>query len=62
VAEGKAASLILEQPRAGLSVGTAEHAAVGDYNTPDPFTGKVSNVRVKATAVRETAGGKKKES
>ena len=62
VAEGKAAGLIQEQPRAGLSVGTAEHAAVGDYNTPDPFTGKVSNVRVKATAVREATGGKKKES
>jgi arylsulfatase A len=60
VAEGKAAGLIAEQPRAGLWVGTTGNGAVGDYAAPNPFNGKVSNVRVKATATRE-AGGKKAE-
>jgi len=53
VAEGKAGGLIGQQPRAGLSVGYASQAAVGDYDTPDPFKGKVSNVRVKATAAKK---------
>ena len=53
VAEGKASGLIPQQPRAGFSVGTAGRAAVGDYDTPNPFKGKVTNVRVKTTAVRE---------
>jgi arylsulfatase A-like enzyme len=52
VAEGRAAGLIQQQPRAGLSVGTAGHATVGDYVAPNPFQGKVSNVRVKTAAVR----------
>jgi arylsulfatase A-like enzyme len=57
VAEGKAAGLIPQQPKAGFSVGMAGHGAVGDYTTPDPFDGKVSNVRVKATAVGTTQRG-----
>ncbi len=52
VAEGKAASLIQQQPKAGLSVGSAARSAVGNYVPPNPFKGKVSNVRVKATTVR----------
>ncbi len=52
MAEGKAAGLIQQQPKAGLSVGTASRAAVGDYVAPNPFKGKVNNVRVKARVVR----------
>ena len=52
MAEGKAAGLIPQQPKAGFSVGTAGHAAVGNYVVPNPFKGKVSNVRVKTIAVR----------
>ena len=36
-------------------------AAVGDYTAPDPFKGKVTNVRVKTTAVPEVSGANKKE-
>jgi arylsulfatase A len=52
VGDGKAAGLIQQQPKGGLSVGSAAHAAVGNYVLPNPFKGKVSNVRVKTTAVR----------
>ena len=58
VAQGKAAGLIPQQPRAGLFVGTGGRGAVGDYVAPDPFQGKVSNVRIKATAVPEESGSK----
>ena len=58
VAEGKAAGLIQQQPRAGFSVGSAAFGAVGDYVPPDPFDGKVTNVRVKTTAVPAAAGAK----
>jgi arylsulfatase A-like enzyme len=61
VAEGNASGLIGQQPRAGLSVGSAGQAAVGDYTAPNPFPGKVINVRVKATAARAAAGAEKKE-
>ena len=61
VAEGKAAGLIPQQPRAGFSVGTAGRGAVGNYVAPDPFKGKVTNVRVKTTAVHEVTGAKKKK-
>ena len=61
VAEGKAAGLISQQPRAGFSVGTANSGAVGNYNAPNPFNGQVTNVRVKTTAVHEETGAKKKE-
>ena len=61
VAEGKAAGLIPQQPRVGFSVGAAANAAVGDYDIPSPFKGKVTNVRVKTTAVHDVTGGKKKE-
>ena len=60
VAEGKAAGLISQQPRAGLSVGSAGAAAVGDYAAPNPFAGKVTNVRVKATAVHKANDAEKK--
>ena len=52
VAEGKAAGLIQQQPRAGLSIGASGRAAVGDYVAPNTFQGKVSNVRVKTATVR----------
>ena len=61
VAEGKAAGLIPQQPKAGLSVGMAGRGAVGDYVAPNPFNGKVTNVRVKTTAVDEVTGAKKNE-
>jgi hypothetical protein len=61
VAEGKAAGLIPQQPRAGFSVGAAGDAAVGEYDAPDPFLGKVTNVRVKVAAVREPNSAKKQE-
>ena len=50
VAEGTASGLIRQQPGAGLTVGSSGKAAVGDYTVPNPFEGKVTNVRVKATA------------
>ena len=50
VAEGKANGPIAEQPRAGLSVGDSGPAAVGDYDTPNPFKGKITNVRVKVSS------------
>ena len=49
VAEGKAAGPIPQQPRAGLSVGRAGKASVGEYDSPAAFDGKITNVRVKAT-------------
>jgi hypothetical protein len=55
VAAGKAAGLIPQQPRAGLSVGTAGHAVVDSHLVPAPFHGKVTNVRVKAAAVQRRA-------
>ncbi len=61
VAEGKAAGLIPQQPRAGFSVGTAGRGAVGNYLPPGPFHGKITNVRVKTTAVHGVTGVKKKE-
>jgi hypothetical protein len=57
VAQGKAAGLIPQQPKAGFSVGTAGFAVVGDYVASNPFPGKVTNVRVKTTPVHEAAGG-----
>ena len=60
VAEGKAAGLIPQQPRAGFSVGTAGRGAVGDYVTPNPFKGKVTNVRVK-TAAQDATGKRPKQ-
>jgi arylsulfatase A len=50
VAEGTANGLIRQQPGAGLTVGSSGKAAVGDYSAPNPFEGKVTNVRIKATA------------
>jgi arylsulfatase A len=50
VAQGKAPGLIAQQPKAGFSVGKADRGPVGEYQTPDPFSGKITNVTVKATA------------
>jgi len=61
VAAGKADGLIPQQPRAGFSVGTAGRGPVGDYVAPNPFNGKITNVRVKTTAVHKVTGVKKKE-
>jgi hypothetical protein len=62
VAQGKAQGLIPQQPRAGFWVGSAAaRGAVGDYKTPNPFQGKVTNVRVKTTADGDVNGAKKKE-
>ncbi|MBN1855240.1 MAG: sulfatase-like hydrolase/transferase [Pirellulales bacterium] len=61
VAEGKAAGLIPQQPKVGFSVGTAGRGAVGDFVTPNPFQGKVTNVHVKTTADHEVTGEKNGE-
>ncbi len=50
VADGKAGGLIAQQPAGGLWVGETGRAAVGDYTAPNPFKGKVENVRVKVGA------------
>lgn len=52
VAEGKAPGLIPQQPKAGLFVGKSGRAAVGEYESPAAFEGKITNVRVKADAVK----------
>jgi arylsulfatase A-like enzyme len=52
VAVGKAAGPIPQQPRAGLSVGTAGHRVVDSHLVSAPFHGKVTNVRVEAAAVQ----------
>ncbi len=49
IAQGKAAGLIPKQPKAGLIVGSSRRGGVGDYDSPDTFSGKVSNVQVKLT-------------
>jgi arylsulfatase A-like enzyme len=46
VAKGKAPGLIVGQPADGLTVGEDGNAAVGEYEAPNPFAGKVSNVHV----------------
>jgi hypothetical protein len=50
VAEGKAPGPIPQQPRAGLLVGKAGPGVVGEYESPDTFNGKITNVSVKAIA------------
>ncbi len=50
VAAGKAAGLIRQQPKAGFVVGKAGFGAVGDYETPDPFDGNITNVRIRFIA------------
>lgn len=56
VADGKAAGPIPQQPRAGLFIGKAGGKAggkaVGEFEPPDPFSGKVTNVRVQALAAK----------
>jgi arylsulfatase A-like enzyme len=53
VAVGKAAGPIPKQPKAGLVVGEAGGASVGDYESPDPFNGTVANVRITAVASKQ---------
>jgi arylsulfatase A-like enzyme len=52
VALGKASGLIPQQPKAGLSVGNSDFGSVGDYDSPNPFAGKVADVRIKALAAK----------
>lgn len=47
VGEGKVAGLIPMQPGDGFSVGQDANGAVGSYAAPNPFTGKIENVRVR---------------
>lgn len=47
VAEGKAAGPIPQQPNAGVSVGSSGKSAVGEYEAPATYAGKISNVRIK---------------
>ncbi len=58
VAQGKAPGLMGQQPGGGLFVGSSGRGAVGDYVAPDTFQGKVTNVRVKTTPVKEGTGAK----
>jgi hypothetical protein len=53
VAEGKAGGVLPQQPRAGLFVGSSGRSAVGEYEAPATFAGKVTNVRVKVLAAKE---------
>ena len=55
VAAGAVGGLISQQPRAGLTVGDTGRSAVGDYVTPNPFKGKVMNVRIKVAGDSEAA-------
>jgi arylsulfatase A-like enzyme len=52
VAQGKAPGAIGQQPRAGLWVGQTGKSAVGDYPVPDNFNGKISNVKIVASAAK----------
>jgi len=45
-AKGKAQELIPVQPKDSLSVGEDSNSAVGDYDAPNSFSGKVENIRV----------------
>lgn len=45
VAEGRAPGLIQKRPARGLTVGRDE-GSVGDYSSPNPFNGRISNVRL----------------
>lgn len=46
VARGKAPGTIPTQPQDGLSVGHDEKSAVGDYESPFPFKGRVESLQV----------------
>ena len=47
VAEGRASGLIPTQPGDGLTIGNDGKAAVGDYDAPNAFAGKIENVKVR---------------
>lgn len=51
MAKGKAEGLIPLQPRAGFAVGTANPGVLGENDATGAFDGKITNVRVKTTAV-----------
>jgi arylsulfatase A-like enzyme len=51
VAEGRAAGPIPRQPMGGFNVGDNGQGAVGDYEIPNPFDGKITNVRVQTSAL-----------
>jgi arylsulfatase A len=53
VAEGQAGGLISTQPRAGLWVGSSGKSAVGEYEAPATYAGKVANVRIKSASAKE---------
>ena len=48
VAQGKAPGLFAQQPAEGLSIGEDTQVAVGDYQAPFSFKGKVENVKIEA--------------
>jgi arylsulfatase A len=48
IADGKADGPIPQQPKAGLIVGSSRRGGVGEYQQPATFSGKISNVQVKA--------------
>ncbi len=50
VAEGEASGLLNSDPAQGMEVGSDEQTAVGDYNSPNPFTGVIDEVRIYFTA------------
>jgi arylsulfatase A-like enzyme len=47
VGAGRVPGLIPAQPGNGLTVGSDGGGAVGDYHAPNPFAGKIENVRVR---------------
>jgi hypothetical protein len=48
IAHGNAGGPIPNQPRAGLSIGKSGKGEIGEYTAPAQFSGKISNVTVKA--------------
>jgi arylsulfatase A-like enzyme len=51
VAQGKAPGPIPKQPMGAFNVGNNGKGAVGDYEIPNPFDGKITNVRVQTRAL-----------
>ena len=46
VATGQATGLIPKQPQDALSIGEDAGTAVGDYEAPNPLSGKITNIRI----------------
>ena len=53
VAQGNAGGLITSNPNEGALIGTDEESSVGNYATPFPYRGQVSDVRVNGPANTE---------